>query len=153
MIFFTLSCCAYGQDTTYVEDNVIVHLPSEESYIYYHLRPHVALIRLRLYPTLNPNIIDSLNLMVALEIDSTWVFVKNSYSWNIDNWPPQIYGLPILKLMFKKRKKWSEEDEKLYNYLVFLSKDYRRYIEKFVFFQNYKIESKIFQAQYECTFK
>ena len=92
MIFFTLSCCAYGQDTTYVEDKVIVHLPSEESYIYYHLRPHVALIRLRLYPTLNPNIIDSLNLMVALEIDSTWVFVKNSYSWNIDNWPPQIYG-------------------------------------------------------------
>lgn len=84
--------------------------------------------------------------------DSTLVYIKDSYHWNINNELPQFTKYKLIKQLLKKRANLSYEEEKLINYWPFYSDPKHQYIDKFLHFQSFIYEEKHTQLIYEITY-
>lgn len=134
--------------------------------IEHKLKYYEYLIKLKCLSIRNTHVVDSIKAKTQLVIDSssvykfyssdsTWIFLKESYSWNIHNELPEDKFFKTYRLALKDSNKLSEEDNKYLTYMVFYSDAINRenIVDYFKFYQNFKIDSVTYQFVYKCNFK
>ncbi len=164
LIFAYIGIQSYSQNTSLnLEKEKIGFTNKNDDYkLNSKLKVNQALIEYRCYPKLNTYVIDSLNSLTDIVIDannvdsylisdSTWIHLKDSYSWNIQNGLPKVRNKSVIKLLSKKEDKWTTEERKLKRYLAFYHSGNPHYVDNYVYYQNFKIESKVYQFVYYCV--
>lgn len=106
-----------------------------------------TMFNLMLYPTIEKqtidtllaiynNQVDSTDIVSSLNSDSTCIYLKQSYHWNIKQDLPHQHGLSNLKFLFKDNTKYTEQDRELMNYLKFYSNPNDSLVERYVIYRS-----------------
>ncbi|WP_153638055.1 hypothetical protein [Prolixibacter sp. NT017] len=165
IIILSLGYVAMGQNAKPIEGkNALVFKDyKHDRDLSVFLELNSQMISIRCNPKINANIIDSLNskttqivdssnVRIYFKSDSTWIHLKNSYSWNIHNELPKVPKKSLIRYIFKNQEKLTEEEKKILRYMIFYSNRNYEDIDKFSYYQNYEVESKLFQFRFDCHF-
>ncbi|GET23326.1 hypothetical protein CLV93_103198 [Prolixibacter denitrificans] len=165
IITLLIGLISFGQNTTSIQKKQALvftdHKHDRELKIFLDINRQI--ISMSCNPKINENLIDSLNsktsqiidssnVHIYLKSDSTWIYLKNSYSWNIHNELPKVPKTSVIKYIFKNQEKLTEKEKKLLHYMIFYSNRNYEDIDKFTYYQNYEVESRLFQFRFDCHF-